>query len=163
LLVGRGTGAAWLLEHAPVGTPIKFAVKPALQPILDAPSEAIGGFVNPARPESRAYMLQVVEELADLYVLDGIVFDRMRYSSLRPAFSPLSRTLFETWLGKKLDHFPEDVYTYDPVPGRPVVPGPYFKEWLEWRAKNISDWLEEARQAANRKRPGINLGVYVGS
>src|SRR5206468_7567265 len=132
---------------------MKFTVKPALQPILDASSEAVGGFVNPANPESRAYALKIVEELADQYPLDGLVFDRMRYSSLRTDFSPLSREKFEAWLGKKLDRFPQDIYAYSPVPGAPTVPGPYYKEWLEWRATVIRDWLAEAREAALHKRP----------
>lgn len=163
LLVGRGTGAAWLLEHAQVGSALKFSAKPVLQPILEAPSEAVGGFVNPANPESRAYMIRIVEELCDNYPLDGIVFDRMRYSSLRTDFSPLSREKFEAWLGKKVENFPTDIYTYDPIPGRPIIPGPYYKDWLEWRARNINDWLAEARQAVQRKKPGLGLGVYVGS
>lgn len=163
LLVGRGTGAAWLLEHSQVGQNLTYAVKEVLQPILDAPSEAVGGFVNPANPESRKYALQVVAELAENYAVDGIVFDRMRYSSLRTDFSQLSRDQFEAWLGKKLDRFPQDIYSYDPVPGRPLVPGPYFKEWLEWRAKTINDWLDEARGVIQRSRPGLGIGVYVGS
>jgi uncharacterized lipoprotein YddW (UPF0748 family) len=108
-------------------------------------------------------MQKVIEELADSYALDGIVFDRMRYSSLKTDFSPLSRELFETWLGKKLENFPQDIYAYDPIPGRPLIQGPYYKQWLEWRAKNITDWLTQAAEAAQRKRPGIQLGVYVGS
>lgn len=163
VLVGRGTGAAWLMEHLKVGDALTYRAVELLQPIIDSPSEAVGAFVNPANPESRAYALKIVEELVDRYALDGLVFDRMRYSSLRTDFSPLSRELFEKWLGKKLDRFPQDIYAYDPVPGRPLIRGPYFKEWLEWRAKNISDWLQEAVDAIQRRRPGVNSAVYVGS
>lgn len=163
LLVGRGTGAQWLLEHCRVGQPLTYTAREVLQPILESPSEPVGAFVNPAHPEARAYILRVIQEIADNYALDGIVFDRMRYSSLRTDFSPLSRQLFEAWLGKSVERFPQDIYAYDPVPGRPLVPGPYYKEWLEWRAKTISDWLAEAREAALRVRPALGLGVYVGS
>jgi uncharacterized lipoprotein YddW (UPF0748 family) len=163
LLVGRGSGAKWLLEHVRVGQSLKYTAREVLQPILESPSETVGAFVNPANPEARAYMLRVVEELANRYALDGIVFDRMRYASLRTDFSPLSRQLFEASLGKQLERFPQDIYEYDPVPGRPLIPGPYYKEWLEWRARTISEWLEEAKEVARRVRPGIGLGVYVGS
>jgi hypothetical protein len=163
LLLGRGAGARWLLEHAVVGARLSYTAREVLQPILSSPSEPIGGFVNPANPASRDYMRRVVEEIADGYAVDGIVFDRMRYSSLKTDFSPLSRDLFEKWLGKPLERFPQDIYSYDPVPGRKVVPGPYFKQWLEWRARNISSWLAEATEAALRKRPGLGFGVYVGS
>ena len=163
MLVGRGAGAKWLLEHLAAGQLLKYTAKERLDPILDAPSEAVGGFVNPVSPESRAYALKLVEELASNYAVDGLIFDRMRYSSLRTDFSPLSREQFEAWLGKKLDRFPQDIYAYDPLPGRPMIQGPYFKQWLHWRARNIHDWLEQAAQTAKSKRPGINLGVYVGS
>lgn len=163
LLIGKGEGGRWLLEHLKVGDTLTYRAKEVLQPIIDSPGEAVGAFVNPANPESRAYALKIVEELCDRYALDGIVFDRMRYSSLRTDFSPLSRELFEKWLGKPLEHFPQDIYAYDPVPGKPIIRGPYFKEWIEWRAKNISDWLNDAAVAAQRRRPGMNLAVYVGS
>jgi uncharacterized lipoprotein YddW (UPF0748 family) len=163
LLIGRGTGAKWLLEHCQVDQQLTYTAKEVLQPILEAPSETVAGFVNPARPESRAYLIQLVEEIADNYAVDGIVFDRMRYASLRTDFSPFSREQFEAWLGKKLDRFPQDIYAYSAEPGKPLVLGPYYKEWLEWRARNVSGWLDEAREAVNRKRPGLSLGVYVGS
>jgi uncharacterized lipoprotein YddW (UPF0748 family) len=163
VLVGRGAGARWLLEHIQVGNTLKYAARDVLQPILEAPSEAVGAFVNPANPESRAYMLRVVREIADNYAVDGLVFDRMRYSSLRTDFSPLSRELFEKWLGKPVENFPRDIYAYDPVPGRPVVRGPYYNQWLEWRAQNINSWLADASAAARAARPGLELGVYVGS
>lgn len=163
LLIGRGTGSKWLLDHMHVDDVPKYTAQEVLQPILEAPSEAVGGFVNPANPESRAHMIRIVEEIADNYAIDGIIFDRMRYSSLRTDFSPLSREKFEAWLGKKLDRFPQDIYAYSPEPGQPLILGPYFKQWLEWRANNISQWVTEAREAVNRKRPGMELGVYVGS
>jgi uncharacterized lipoprotein YddW (UPF0748 family) len=163
LLIGRREAAKWLLEHVQVGQGLTFTAKEELLPILDAPSELVGGFVNPANPEARAYALSVIEEIANNYALDGIVFDRMRYPSYRSDFSPLSRDLFEKWLGKPVERFPADIYSYDPVPGRPLVQGPYYKQWLEWRARNIQSWLDEAKQAALRKRPGLSFGVYVGS
>jgi uncharacterized lipoprotein YddW (UPF0748 family) len=163
LLVGRGTGARWLLDHAVVGQALKFTVREVLQPILQAPAELVGGFVNPANPTSRAYALSLVEELANSYPLDGIVFDRMRYASLKTDFSQLSRDLFEAWLGKKLDRFPQDIYEYAPTPGQPLIQGPYFREWLEWRAKTIRDFLQEARDRALRVRSGLQFSVYVGS
>lgn len=163
VLIGRGEGAKWLLEQVQVGQLLTFTGKDVLQPILEAPSEAVGGFVNPALPEARAYMLKLVHELANNYALDGIVLDRMRYSSLRTDFSSLSRELFETHLGKKLENFPQDIYAYDPVPGKPIVRGPYYKEWLEWRARTIRSWVDEATQTAQRARPGIAVAAYVGS
>ena len=163
LLVGRGKGARWLLDHCKVGDTPGFAAEPVLQPILEAPSEPVGAFVNPADPEAQDYALRVVDEIAERYPVDGIVLDRMRFSSLRTDFSPLSRELFEKALGRKLERFPEDIFTYSARPGQPVTPGPVYREWLEWRARVIRDWLERARDTVRRRRPGASLAAYVGS
>lgn len=163
LLVGRGAGARWLLEHLEVGTRLEYSAASVLLPILEAPSEVVGGFVNPAHPEARARAKRIVEEIANNYPVDGIVLDRARFSSLKTDFSPLSRQLFEEWLGKRLERFPEDVYEYAATPGEPVKPGPYFREWLEWRARLIHDWVQEVRESTQRLRPGLQLAAYVGS
>jgi hypothetical protein len=49
------------------------------------------------------------------------------------------------------------------MPGRPMVRGPYFKEWLAWRAHHIKNWLQEAISLVHRRRPAAKIGVYVGS
>src|SRR5712692_3394950 len=139
LLVGRDEGARWILKNLNVGDPIKYEATPALVPIADAVSEPVSLFVNPTNPQVRGYELEIVQEVVSNYEVDGITFDRMRYSSLATDFSPLSRRQFEQWLGKKMDHWPEDVYQIDPMPGRPMVRGPYFKDWLAWRAHIIKD------------------------
>lgn len=163
LLVGRGAGARWLLEHVQVGQALKYTAKGLLQPILEAPSEMGGGFVNPANPEARAYALRLIGELVDNYAVDGIVFDRMRYSGLRTDFSTLSREKFEASIGKKIENWPQDIYAYGSSPGEPLVRGQYYKKWLEWRAKNIRDFLDDATKLVLQKRPEMGLAVYVGS
>jgi uncharacterized lipoprotein YddW (UPF0748 family) len=163
LLVGQGEGAKWLLASIRVGDTLNWALATRLMPIVDAPAEPVAAFVNPANPVSREYLLRIVDELATHYDLDGIVFDRMRYASLQADFSELSRQKFEEYLGQKLNRYPADIYSFDPVPGKPLIWGPYFKQWLEWRARNIRTWLEEAGKIVRAKRPTARIGVYVGS
>ncbi|HTE19243.1 MAG TPA: alpha amylase family protein, partial [Armatimonadota bacterium] len=163
LLIGRGEGARWMLQGLRVGDALNWSAAERLLPILDAPSETVAAFVNPANPAMREYLLRVVDELATGYDLDGVVFDRMRYASLQSDFSEFSRQKFEEYLGQRLNRFPADIYTFDPIPGRPLMWGPYFKQWLEWRARNIRSWLQEASSIVRSKRPGAKVGVYVGS
>jgi uncharacterized lipoprotein YddW (UPF0748 family) len=163
LLVGRDEGARWILKNLNVGDPVKYEATPALVPIADAVSEPVGLFVNPTNPQVFAYELSLVSEIVSNYDVDGIAFDRMRYSSLTTDFSPLSRRQFEKWLGKKMDRWPQDIYQIDPMPGRPIVRGPYFKDWLAWRAHSIKEWLEEASSLVHLRRPAARIGVYVGS
>jgi hypothetical protein len=49
------------------------------------------------------------------------------------------------------------------MPGRGIVRGPYFKEWVTWRARNIKEWLQEATNLVRLRRPAARVGVYVGS
>ncbi|MGV3721541.1 MAG: alpha amylase family protein, partial [Actinomycetota bacterium] len=163
LLIGRGEGARWLLQNVQVGDLPAWTAADKMLPIVDAPSETVAAFMNPANPVSRDYELKIVEELATSYDFDGIVFDRMRYAGFQSDFSELSRKKFEEYIGRPLDRFPADIYSFDPNPGRPVVWGPYFKQWLEWRAKNILSWLEQASTIVRARRPEAKIGVYVGS
>jgi uncharacterized lipoprotein YddW (UPF0748 family) len=163
LLVGRAEGASWLLDHIHVGDAATFEGRDRLMPIADAPSEAVAMFLNLSHPDVRAYELSLVNEIAANYDVDGITFDRMRYASLATDFSDLSRQQFETWLGKRLDRFPADVMQWDPSPLKPPIQGKYYREWLEWRAKNVKDWLREATAIVRYRRPNARCGVYVGS
>jgi hypothetical protein len=163
LIVGRGESATWLLEHLNVGDTATFEGRDRLMPIADAPSEPVAMFLNPAHPEVRAYELGIVNEIVSNYEVDGFVFDRMRYSGITTDFSDVSRRQFEAWLGKPLERFPGDVMQLDPSPVKPPIPGKYYREWLEWRAKTIKDWLREATAIVRYRRPNAACGVYVGS
>jgi uncharacterized lipoprotein YddW (UPF0748 family) len=163
LLVGRDAGAQWILKHLNVGDLVTYEAKPALIPIAEATSEPVSLFTNPSNPDVRAYELSIVNEVASNYDVDGITFDRMRYSGISTDFSPLSRRQFEAWLGKKMDRWPEDIYQIDPLPGRGITRGPYFKEWLAWRSRTIKGWLQEAVSLVRLRRPTAKVGVYVGS
>jgi len=163
LLIGRGQGAKWLLQSVRVGDVPSWASVDKLIPIVDAPSETVAAFLNPNNPAVRDYELRIVDEIAANYEIDGIVFDRMRYPSLQGDFSELTRQKFEEHLGQPLNRFPSDIYSFDPTPNRPIVWGPYFKQWLEFRAQTIRTWLEEANKIVRAKRPNAKIGVYVGS
>jgi uncharacterized lipoprotein YddW (UPF0748 family) len=163
LLVGRGESATWMLEHVSVGDTAMFEGKDRLLPIAEAPSEAVALFLNPAHPEVRAYELGLVNEICSNYEIDGFVFDRMRFSGITTDFSEVSRRQFEAWLGKTLERFPADVIQLDPSPVKPPIPGKYYREWLEWRARIIKDWLRDATAIVRYKRRTAVCGVYVGS
>ncbi|MBI3912283.1 MAG: family 10 glycosylhydrolase, partial [Armatimonadetes bacterium] len=146
VLFGQGEGAAWLLKNVNVGDRLGWSGREVLLPITQSPSDPYGVFVNPAHPEVRAYALRIVDEIVDNYAIDGLVFDRMRYASLSTDFSDVSRRQFETWLGRPVTRWPQEIFEYDPVPNRKVIRGPLFASWLEWRARTMRDWLAEATE-----------------
>jgi uncharacterized lipoprotein YddW (UPF0748 family) len=163
LLVGNGAAASWMADRLRPGIAAAWDEVDRLLPISQVPSERVSMFVNPIAPEPRAHELAVMKEIASIYPVDGIVFDRMRYSSLSTDFSDLSRRSFEQWAGIKLRNWPGDVYGYSPDPALDVARGPYFRKWLEWRAHNLKGFATEATRTVRAARPAAKCAVYVGS
>lgn len=124
-------------------------------------------FFNPALPEVQAYLISLVRDLAKYEGLDGIFLDRCRYTGLQSDFSDYSREQFMAYKKLAKLKWPDDVLApgadYSAAnSGAAGVKGPYFKDWLEWRAKVIHDFVEAASNAAHEVNSDIKFGVYVG-
>jgi hypothetical protein len=118
-------------------------------------------FFNPVNPEVQAYLLSIVEELAQNYSnLDGIVLDRARFNSIESDFSQLTKGEFEKYIGRTVDAFPYSVFTWN---GDKVVPGTHYKKWLEFRAKTIYDLFKNTKNKIKEINPHIRFGTYTGS
>lgn len=119
-------------------------------------------FFNPGNPEVVAYLCDLLTDLAK-YDIDGIVLDRGRYNDLRADFSPLSRQQFEKYIGSVVPNWPGDIL---PEGSTNAVLGDnytdYTKLWLEYRAKTIYEFMENARAAVKAVNPDLTFGVYVG-
>ncbi len=167
----------WISKNIKVGDHQRFDMRIERKPIAKAPSEKIACFVNPLIPEVRKYELDMVREIVSNYAIDGLVLDRCRYSNLYNDFSDRTRDAFAQWLqqhppphapGKRavqtvLNRFPEDIFAFAANPGDPIVNGPLFKPWLEFRAHTISDFVADVAQCVRSIKPKIALGTYVGS
>lgn len=122
--------------------------------------------VNPIEPTFREHILGVLKEVVAKYPgLDGLILDRVRYDGIMADFSELSRSEFEKYLGEPVERFPEDIYAWRDKGSEGVdyVPGKHFKKWLEWRAKNIYDFMALARQEVKSVKPEISFGDYTGA
>lgn len=120
--------------------------------------------LNPALEEVQEYELAILEELVTLYPdLDGIVLDRVRYDGVEADFSDASRALFEAHMGKKVQNWPSDIFSWsqDEKPSR--IDGPLFRAWLVWRAKVIHDFIYKAKDVIKAANPDIQFGDYTGS
>ena len=128
--------------------------------IRDNPSQ-IHVFMNPLDPDWRSITLELLREIAG-YPVDGIALDYCRYANGGNAdFSEMSRTAFEQYLGKKIEHFPDDIFRYDISGNR--VPGIYYKDWWAFRAKNIHDFIRSARNLIKGINPNIELEYWAAS
>ena len=162
LLSASGAAGEWLKSIASA-CPIALFAKPRFIPARQAAEQHNAIFVNPANPDARAYELSIIREIAENYKVDGIILDRMRYPGLNADFSDFSKDLFETWAKVRVEHWPEDVITFGPIPSAEPVWGPLFKKWVEWRAHTIKTFLEEARSVIKGVTPEMEAAIYVGS
>jgi hypothetical protein len=119
-------------------------------------------FVNPANDEVVAYLTELIAELAAYEGLTGIILDRCRYDdfSLLSDFSDVSKKKFEAHIGKTADPWPID-FQYDSY-GYVTRLNDYQKQWFEFRAKMIHDFVEKASDRAHSVNPDIRFGCYVG-
>ena len=129
------------------------------------------GFTNPLFPEVQQHQLNIIRELAETYNPDGIVLDRCRFNGLNSDFSDYTRDRFEEYLVETrgleypvIERWPEDIFTWVEENGSHThQPGEYFKEWLEFRAAVIKDFVKRARETVKDVNPDIALLNYVGA
>lgn len=122
--------------------------------------------INPINPDFQMHILNVLKEVAHKYPkLDGFIVDRLRYDGIMADFSDLSKTRFEEYIGEKIGAFPADIYKWktDASGKSNYVRGKYFKKWIEWRAKNIYDFMVLARKSVKQINPNISFGTYTGA
>lgn len=121
-------------------------------------------FFNPVNEDVQNYLLDMLDDLAAYEDLDGIFLDRGRFNDLNSDFSNYTKKKFEEYLGYSIQNFPDDVLRPDMLEGSlPSELPVYFKQWLEFRAKVIHDFMEKAQQRVKAKNANIDFGVYVGA
>lgn len=136
-----------------------------IKSIMDE-KEKYGAMVNPIDPNFRTHILNVLCDLVRRYPsLDGIMLDRVRYDGIEADFSEMSRKAFESYIHHTLHQFPEDIQTWqkDSQGQYHVKQGIYFNQWIAWRAKNIYDFMKQARKAVKAVNPKISFGTYTGA
>lgn len=164
-LAALGAAGDLLRRAAVVGQRPGLGTQARLIPISEQPNPQIPLMMNSHDPVVREDEIRVIEELVQKYAFDGVMYDdRLRYAGLFGDFSEIGRRQFEENVGATL-RWPEDVFEYSLTPsgGRGVRPGAYYDRWLAWRAGRLGDWIKEVRARITKARPGVGLGVYVGS
>ena len=122
---------------------------------------------SPTNPSVRRRLFDLVEEVTTNYDIDGVIFDdRLRYSGLNGDFSPLAQTMFQQHIGKRIQ-WPDDVfkfnYSFSTQLNRGIKPGPYYDDWMSWRAGVLRKFVVECRTRIRQIKPKMQLGVYAGS
>lgn len=136
-----------------------------LKPITEQ-KEKYSAMVDPMNEDFRRQYVLLLKDLVRQYPeLDGVILDRVRYDGIEADFSDNSRRLFEAFIGKKISHFPEDIYKWEKgMDGKyEVKPGPLFKQWVLWRSQNIYNAMRELRDAVKSVRQSCSFGTYTGA
>lgn len=167
-VVGQGLGAAVVKSlHVPNGQ-VSIDSKTSFVRIGDSVQDKQYPLMtSPTNPSVRRRLLDLAEEVATNYDIDGIVYDdRLRYAGLHADFTDVAKNMFEQHIGKRLT-WPDDVYkftfSYSTQLNRGIKPGPYYDAWLNWRAGILHQFVTDVRTDIRRIKPKLQLGVYAGS
>ena len=109
--------------------------------------------VNPINEDFRTHILNVLKDLVKRYPdLDGLMLDRVRYDGISAD-------------GQKVEKFPEDIFEWKKDSNGKYYPerGKHFLKWIEWRTKNIYDFMALARKEVKAVNPDISFGTYTGA
>lgn len=130
--------------------------------LLDDSVDYGAKFLSPIHPEVQEFVLGIISDLA-AYDVDGIILDRCRFDDycLQSDFSDLMRSGFEEYCGQSIVNWPGDVMR----PGQEELNGwatNTQKQWFEFRAKVIHDFVIKAADKVHSINPEIKFGCYVG-
>jgi uncharacterized lipoprotein YddW (UPF0748 family) len=143
----------------------QYADDPTLHP---SPIEQGHWFMDPANPQVRQFLMDVVDELATSYPVDGIQIDYIRYpASLEPAdanfvastwgYTPMARTTFKA-------KFKVDPLTLTPADTL------LWQEWETFKASQVTQWVRDLRThqslkwnalRASKQFPELKLSAAV--
>ncbi|MGE7775557.1 family 10 glycosylhydrolase [Chitinophaga sp. NPDC101104] len=124
----------------------------------------VAAFLNPLMPEVQDYALGFIREIVSGYDIDGYVLDYCRFADVENDFSAYTRARFEAYIGKKVDRFPDDIFTWETYEGQKVrKDGPLAKQWFAFRAGVIHDFIAKVRKEVKTIQPDVQLEYWAAS
>lgn len=154
-----------IYDNHPEWASIVYNPEKGLIPITQE-KEKYSAMVNPINKEFQAHILSVLKEVVGKYPdLDGLILDRVRYDGITADFSDYSKAEFEKYINEKVEKFPEDIFKWEKDKEGKFhrVNGKHFLKWIEWRTKNIYDFMALARKEVKSVNPNVSFGTYTGA
>ncbi|MEG4379135.1 family 10 glycosylhydrolase [Microcoleus sp. M2_C5] len=111
-------------------------------------------YLDPANPEARNYLLQIVSEIANNYKVDGVQLDYIRYpfqddnANFTYGYGIAARQQFRQLTGA------------DPVNISPTN-GSLWRQWVEFKTNQINSFVAEVSQLLRQNYPRTILSVAV--
>jgi len=117
-------------------------------------------FLDPANPEVRAYLIDLLDEIATRYDVDGIQLDYVRYpfqdaaTSRTFGYGTAAREQFYELTGV-------DPVTIPSLNGGDRRLARLWSQWTDFRAQQISSFVAESSTHLRRRHPGLILSAAV--
>lgn len=123
-------------------------------------------FFDPANPEVRSYLLNLIEEIITHYAVDGIQLDYIRYPFQDPGanrtygYGSSARRQFQSLTGV-------DPMNLTPRPSRFNSAAAQerqqrlWQQWTDFRIQQITSFVSQASRLVREKRPDIVLSTAV--
>ena len=117
-------------------------------------------FLDPANPEVRQYLLDLLGEIATQYDVDGIQLDYVRYPFQDPlanrtfGYGAAAREQFQRLTGV-------DPLTIPARNGGDRRLARLWSQWTDFRAQQISTFVSAASRQLRRQRPDLTLSAAV--
>ncbi|MDD4102139.1 MAG: family 10 glycosylhydrolase [Kiritimatiellae bacterium] len=118
--------------------------------LLTNPDGSPRSWLDPAVPEVRSYLVVAVREMAVKYSVDGVHLDFVRYPDYASSLGPTVKARFEKATGRRAADWPEDVKS-----------GALRNLFIQWRAEQVSDFVQSARRVMRRDAPGKMMTAAV--
>ena len=118
-------------------------------------------FLNPSLSFVKEFVVNFITEIVSNYDFDALALDYCRYKNADYDFSDSSRVAFEKFINKKVEKFPEDIFTFNEEGTR--IPGKYYKQWWEFRSTTITNLVTDIRKAIKKEKPNMKLTYWAAS
>jgi len=106
-------------------------------------------WLDPANPEARQYVKDLIMEIVSNYQVDGIQYDYVRYpfngKGTEMGYDWVGRTLFEKESGLSLDKLDDAT--------RAV--------WQAWKIQQVSNFVKDVSTTLKRMKPGFRISAAV--
>ena len=134
--------------HAPEDTVAKLKAEGRLQvDVKGLPAEQL----CPSDDRNIALQRDAMVEAACMDGVAGIHFDYIRYPDSKKCYCPTCRAKFEERIGRKLEHWPQDVLGDTPL----------HEQWLQFRRDTITRLVREVHDEVRRVAPECMISAAV--
>lgn len=123
-------------------------------------------FFDPANPEVRRYLTQLIDEIVSNYDVDGLQLDYIRYPFQDPGaertygYGQAARQQFRRLTGVDPIELTPQVDPWLPRAERDRQQD-LWNRWTEFRIEQVNSFVEETAQFVRQKRPDIVLSAAV--